>query len=69
MLAKHENGELRFYVGDQCIIDGVYASDDEASIYLPQWMEKARNKFVSESVDATRIANNYLTSAQRRTTP
>jgi len=60
MLATVEKGELKFYVGNRCIIDGVYVNDDEAGIILPQWQEKARDKFVSESVNGTRIVKMLL---------
>lgn len=54
MFATAADGQLKFFVGEECVIE-VFVSDDEAKIILPQWMEKARDTFVSESVDAARF--------------
>jgi hypothetical protein len=60
MVAIAEDGQLKFSVGDDCVIDGVFVSEDEANIILPQWQNKARDTFVSESMDAKRILNRLL---------
>jgi hypothetical protein len=46
---------MRFFVGDHCVISGVYVSDQEAPLVLAQWRQRARDTFVSDSVNATKI--------------
>lgn len=60
MFAGHKDGELLFYVGNKCVINGVYVSQNDAHIILPQWQDIARNKFVSESMNAKRIVTQLL---------
>jgi hypothetical protein len=59
MFATAADGHIRFFVGSNCVID-MFVSDDDAKIILPQWMEKARDAFVSESVNARRILDRLL---------
>ncbi len=59
MFATAASGHLKYFVGDQSILQ-VFVSDNEATIILPQWMEVARDSFVSESFDAKRILNRLL---------
>lgn len=55
MCATENDGELRFFVGDHCIVSGVYAEPREAQLILAQWRQRARDTFVSESVNAERV--------------
>ena len=55
MCATEHDGELRFFVGDHCIVSGVYAEPREAQLILAQWRQRARDTFVSESVNAERV--------------
>lgn len=60
MVARVNAGELQFCVGDRCVIDGVYVSEEEAQLILPQWREVARDNFVSETMNAGRIVKRLL---------
>lgn len=60
MHAIAEDGQLKFFVGNECVIEGVYVSEEEADIILPQWQEKARDTFASETMDARRILTRLL---------
>ncbi len=60
MLATFDNGQLKLFVGDACVLDGIYLSDDEARVILPQWQSKLRDTSVSESMDAKRVLNLLL---------
>ncbi|GAA4446801.1 Eco57I restriction-modification methylase domain-containing protein [Novipirellula rosea] len=60
MMAAHEDGQLKFFIGGRCVIDGIYVTDDEANVILPQWQQKARDSFVSESMNAKRIVTRLL---------
>lgn len=55
MCAAEREGELRFIVGHQCVISGVYAAEQETPLILAQWRQKARDTFVSDSVNARKI--------------
>jgi len=57
MCADERDGELRFFVGGRCIISGVYVSEREAPVILAQWRQRARDTFVSDSVNAKRIVD------------
>ena len=59
-LYNAEDGQLKFFVGNECVIDGVYVSEEELNIIFPQWQEKARDTFVSETMDAKRILARLL---------
>jgi hypothetical protein len=60
MLAAHEDSQLKFFTGGRCVIDRIYVTDDEANVILPQWQQKARDCFVSESMNAKRIVTRVL---------
>jgi len=55
MAAAERNGELQFFVGDRRVISGVFVSALEAPVILAQWRQKARDTFVSDSMNAWRI--------------
>ena len=55
MCANLVEGELRFYVRDQCVISGLFVGDDEGPVILAQWRRAARDTFVSDTVDAARV--------------
>ena len=46
---------LTFFVGDRSIISGIYVSEQEAPLILAQWRQKARDTFVSDSMNAARL--------------
>lgn len=60
MLATFEDGQLKFYVGNSCLFDGISVSEDDACVILPQWQSKLRDSFVSESMDARRVLTALL---------
>jgi hypothetical protein len=55
MSAAERGGELRFFVRDRCIISGVHVSEREAPLILAQWRQKARDTFVSDSMNTGRV--------------
>ena len=55
MTADEQNGEMRFFVGGRCIISGVFVSPADAPFVLAQWRQKARDTFVSDTMDAYKI--------------
>lgn len=55
MAAALVDGELRFYAGDHCVVSGVYPDEREAPLILAQWRQRARERFVSDTVNAARI--------------
>jgi hypothetical protein len=55
MSASERSGELRFFVGDRCIVSGVYVEESEAPLILAQWRQRARGTFVSDSVTAGKV--------------
>jgi len=59
MCATLHDGEISFFVGNQRVVR-VFVSDDEAPIILAQWRDKARDSFVSDSLDADSIVNRLL---------
>lgn len=60
MYALEDGGELRFFVGRTCIIQGVFVNSDEAHIILSQWQQKARNTFASDSFRLKNILKKLL---------
>lgn len=60
MTASANDGQLAFFAGSTCVLDGVYVSEDEAKCILPQWQSKLRDTFVSESMNAKRVLNRLL---------
>lgn len=60
MCAVESDGELMFFVGDRCVISGVYVSEQEAPLILSQWRQKARDTFVSDSFNARRLVDSLL---------
>ncbi len=57
MCASEQGGELRFYVRDQCVIRGIYVDERDAALILAQWRQKARDAFVSDTVNAARVVD------------
>jgi hypothetical protein len=60
MSAWETAGELKFFAGNKAVVKQVFVSENDAKIILPQWMKVARDKFISESLNAGRIVKNLL---------
>jgi hypothetical protein len=60
LAAIERDGELQFFVGESCVISGVFVSGSEAPLILAQWRQKARDKFVSDAMNARRIMSMLL---------
>jgi hypothetical protein len=59
MCASLHDGEISFFVGNQRVVR-VFVTDDEAPILLAQWRDKARDSFVSDSLDADSVISRLL---------